>query len=51
VSDGSRSVDILAVGDADVDIYVEVARLPRPGEKIAGEQPAGATDATGQRRR
>lgn len=36
MSDGTRPIDILAVGDADVDIYVEVPRLPQPGEKIAG---------------
>ena len=32
----NRTFDILGVGDADVDIYVEVDRMPRPGEKVAG---------------
>jgi sugar/nucleoside kinase (ribokinase family) len=31
-----RDLDVLGVGDASVDCFVQVDRLPEPGEKVAG---------------
>lgn len=37
VSRGVRGWDVVGFGDCDVDIYARVPRLPRPGEKVAGQ--------------